>query len=263
MGLDKKNIIKSFWNKTPCGTRNILANEGTKEFFDEIERKRYELEPFIHKYAQFKEWEGKRVLEIGCGAGTDFIQFCRVGADICAVDFSISSISLTHKRLEILSFNRKKVCVGDAENLPFPDSYFDFVYSWGVLHHSPNTEKAISEIHRVLRPSGKICIMLYHKYSLVAIQLYLLYGIFTIKPFSSIDEIIANHLESIGTKAYTKAQVRTLFQDYSDLLIETIVTKYDLRYWRNKSKSDKFLPAWVSKLIPDSLGWYIVIKGEK
>lgn len=263
MGTDIKGIIKGFWNKTPCGTRNISANKGTKEFFEEIERARYELEPFIHKYAQFEEWKGKRVLEIGCGVGTDFIQFCRAGADACAVDFSINSINLTHKRLKSFGFNGKKIFVGDAENLPFPDNCFDLVYSWDVLHHTPNMEKALSEVCRVLKPSGKICIMLYHKYSLVALQLYLMYGVFSLKPFRHIDEIIANHLESLGTKAYTKSQARVLFKDFIDLKIETIVTRYDLRYWRDKEKNDRFLPGWIGGLIPNNLGWYLVIKGRK
>lgn len=261
--MDKRDIIKSFWDNSPCGTRGISGEPGTKEFFEATEKEHYKLEPFIHRYARFENWKGKEVLEAGCGTGGDLIQFLRSGANVYGIDFSTRSIFLAQKRLNIFGFDEKRAIVGDIEELPFPDNCFDFVYSWGVLHHTLNIEKAISEIHRVLKPSGEICIMLYHKFCLVVLQLYLLFGLFALRPFKNIDEIIANHLESPGTRVYTKSQARKLFQQYSGLKIKIILTRYDLRYWRDRYKKDKFLPAWVGKIVPNSLGWFMVITGKK
>lgn len=259
----QKELIKNFWNSSSCGIRNISEEKGTKEFFEAVEKNRYELEPFLPQIAQFDRWKNKKCLEVGCGVGTDFIQFMRGGADIYGIDFSEKSVSLAKDRLELFGFDKERIKIADVENLPFPENYFDFVYSWGVLHHTTNIEKAISEIYRVLKPGGNICIMLYHKPSLVVLQLYLLYGLFRLQPFREIDEIIASHLESPGTKAFTKRKAEKLFQRFDDLSIKTIVTTYDLRYMRDRHKKDRFLPYWFRKFIPDFLGWFMVVEGKK
>jgi ubiquinone/menaquinone biosynthesis C-methylase UbiE len=150
------------------------------------------------------------------------------------------------------------VFVADAEKLPFEDDEFELTYSWGVLHHTPNPTRAIQEIHRVTKPGGEICIMLYHRRSMVALQLYLLFGLFAFRPFRSLRDIIANHHESPGTKAYTLAEARQMFSAFKGLKIKVLLTPYDLRY-----KRDKYLPRWVGKLIPQRLGWFMVIRGRK
>jgi ubiquinone/menaquinone biosynthesis C-methylase UbiE len=261
--LDKKRIIIDYWDRAPCGTRGFITDINSKEFFTLTERRRYELEPFIPQKVHFERWQGKKVLEIGCGTGIDALQFLRQGAKICAIDFSKQSVNIARNRVSTFGFNAQCIFVADAERLPFSDNQFDLVYSWGVLHHTPNIEKAVTEIYRVVRPSGKICIMLYHKPSLVALQLYLLFGLFALRPFRGIDEIIARHLESPGTKAYTRPQARRIFKRFGDLKIDSVLTKYDFRYKRDRYKRDKFLPGWVEKLIPNSLGWFMVIRGLK
>ena len=258
-----KEDVKNFWNNSPCGIRNISGQKDTKEFFETVEKNRYKLEPFLPQIAQFNKWKGKKCLEIGCGVGTDFIQFLRGGADIYGIDFSEKSISLARKRLELFGFDKERIKVADAENLPFPENYFDFIYSWGVLHHTTNINKALSEVYRVLKKDGRNCIMLYHKISLVSLQLYILYGLLRLNPLRNIDDILSSCLESPGTKAFTKAELEILFKNFSDLSIETILTKYDLRFMRDKYKKDWFLPSWISKIIPNSLGWYLIVKGTK
>lgn len=258
-----KNIIREFWDKYPCGMRHISLPNATKELFEANERERYILEPFIYKYAGFQNWKGKEVLEIGCGTGRDLIRFMHQGANVYGIDFSEKSVVLARERLRVFGFDTRHIIMGDAEALPFFGNQFDFVYSWGVLHHTPNIEKAISEMYRVLKPSGEICVMLYHQPSLVALQLYILFGLFAFRAFRSINEIVANNLESPGTKVYTKSQARQMFKNFKDLVIKTVITRYDLRYKRDKYKNDSFLPVWVGKVIPDFLGWFMIIKGRK
>src|SRR5829696_739538 len=144
-----KRRVQDFWNKTPCGSKHADAPEGTREFFEEVERKRYELEPFIPKYAEFEQARGERVLEVGVGLGTDLARFARAGAEVTGIDFSERSVELARRRLELDGL-QGEVLVADAENLPFADSTFDRVYSWGVLHHTPNTYAAVAEAVRVL-----------------------------------------------------------------------------------------------------------------
>lgn len=160
-----KGEVREYWNAHPCGTQFTDLEWGSKEFFDEVERFRYATQPFMKEIVGFDKFAGKKVLEIGCGLGTDLLQFARGGALVTGVDLTPNSIELVKKRfgMENLSVDAR---VADAEDLPFEDDSFDVVYSFGVLHHTPDTQKAINEVHRVLKPGGKIIIMLYNRTSL-------------------------------------------------------------------------------------------------
>lgn len=253
-----KRAVQEFWNASPCGTAGVSRPQDTKEFFEEIERRRYELEPFIFEYAEFARWKGKKILEVGCGTGTDLLQFLRAGADAYGIDLSGRSVTLARKRLSLSSFETRRLLLGDAENLPFPANSFDLVYSWGVLHHTPDTVKAVEEIYRVVRPGGAICIMLYHKWSLVSLQFYIRFGLLKARPSRSLDDIMATHQESPGTKVYTRAQLNDLFAPFQNVQVQPILTPYDLQCGRRR-----FLPVWIRRLIPDSLGYFLVVQGRK
>jgi len=159
-----KNEVREYWNAHPCGTQFTNLEWGSKEFFEEVEKFRYLTQPFMNEIVGFDKFVGKKVLEIGCGLGTDLLQFARNGANVTGVDLTPNSIELVRKRFSIedLSVETK---IADAENLPFENGSFELVYSFGVLHHTPNTQKAIEEVYRVLKPGGKIIIMLYNKTS--------------------------------------------------------------------------------------------------
>jgi ubiquinone/menaquinone biosynthesis C-methylase UbiE len=247
-----------FWNDAPCGTKEFSnLSEGSKEFFDSIEKKRYTADSFMLDIVPFNKYRGNKVLEVGCGVGTDLLQFARQGATVFGVDLSVKSIELAQKRFRLYGIDGTFL-QADAESLPFPDDVFDFVYSWGVIHHTPNTEQAAREIMRVCKPGGHIFVMMYHKSSLVVVQAYLLHGLLRRKPFRSIDEIIANHIESPGTKAFTKRTAASLFPGLVSQRIRTIVTRYDVRIGRNR-----FLPQWCTRLVPSQLGWNLIIEGQK
>src|ERR1044072_4053619 len=159
-----KERVREFWQQHPCGTKFTDVETGSPEFFERIEQHRYEKEWHIPGAANFAATRGLKVLEIGCGVGTDGAQFARAGADYTGVDLTEAAIELARKRFE-LSGLPGKFQVADAENLDFADESFDLVYSHGVLHHTPDTARAVREIHRVLRPGGKAVVMLYHRNS--------------------------------------------------------------------------------------------------
>jgi len=157
-----KERVRAFWQAHPCGTKFSDAEIGTREFFERIEKHRYEKESHIPAAAQFANTRGLRVLEIGCGIGTDGAQFAKAGAEYTGVDLTDAAIELAHKRFELFGL-KGQFRVADAESLDFPDESFDVVYSHGVLHHTPYIDAAVQEIHRVLRPGGRAIVMLYHR----------------------------------------------------------------------------------------------------
>lgn len=159
-----KTRVHDFWQANPCGTEFAEGEIGTREFFNALERHRYQTEWHIPGAVNFPRWRDSEVLEVGCGLGTDAINFARRGARYTGVDLTEASIELVRTRFELegLTANLR---VADAEALPFADDSFDLVYSHGVLHHTPDTQRAINEVHRVLKPGGTAMVMLYHKNS--------------------------------------------------------------------------------------------------
>ena len=159
-----KTHVHDFWQANPCGAKFAREEIGTREFFEAVERHRYQTEWHIPEVVDFPCWRDKDVLEVGCGVGTDAIHFARKGARYTGVDLTDASIDLVRSRFEIEDL-KANLRVADAEALPYGDDSFDLVYSHGVLHHTPDTQRAIDQAHRVLRPGGIAMVMLYHKNS--------------------------------------------------------------------------------------------------
>ncbi|HZI46936.1 MAG TPA: class I SAM-dependent methyltransferase, partial [Pyrinomonadaceae bacterium] len=157
-----KERVRAFWQAHPCGTKFSDAEIGTREFFERVEAHRYEKEWHIPAAADFTNTDGLKVLEIGCGLGTDGAQFAKAGADYTGVDLTEAAIELARKRFELFGLQGNFQVV-DAEQLTFPDESFDLVYSHGVLHHTPDINASVHEIHRVIRPGGRAIVMLYHR----------------------------------------------------------------------------------------------------
>ncbi len=221
-----KKQVHDFWNSRPCGTQFTGLEWGDRTFFDSVERERYLRQPFMREVVGFDRYAGKKLLEIGCGLGTDTLQFARGGALTTGVDLTEESVALARKRFEIYGVPGE-FRVADAENLPFPDATFDVVYSFGVLHHTPDTPKAVREVERVLKPGGRIVIMLYHRRST---HLWLGYPVFLLQrlrqgksPFVSFDEYFRMY-DGEGNplgKAYTRSEVRSMFSRFENLEFET------------------------------------------
>lgn len=162
MQSNLKERVRDFWQAHPCGAKFSDAEIGTREFFDRVEQHRYEKEWHIPAAADFAATRGLKVLEIGCGIGTDGLQFARAGADYTGIDLTEAAIDLARKNFESAG-TKGEFRVSDAENLDFADESFDVVYSHGVLHHTPDITAAVREVHRVLKPGGRAIVMLYHR----------------------------------------------------------------------------------------------------
>jgi ubiquinone/menaquinone biosynthesis C-methylase UbiE len=252
-----KATVQSYWDSRPCGSFEPPSALAASAFFQAHARLRYEREPEIVEFADFEAWVGRRVLEIGVGIGADFVRFKKQGVPTFGLDLSFRSLVLARQNAETNEVAATLVNA-DAESLPFADHTFDLVYSWGVLHHTPQIERAVGEVHRVLRPGGECRVMLYHRRSLLALQCYLRYGLRRFQPFTPLSELIAAHIESPGTKAFTRAEARLLFRRFEQVEIEPVVTVYDLRISRRR-----FAPRWMLRLVPDRLGWFLLIRAHK
>src|SRR5262245_35500244 len=154
--------VQSYWDRRPCNIRHSRREVGSREYFDEVEARKYFIEPHIRGFADFPHWKGKRVLEIGCGIGTDAINFARNGADYTAIELSGKSLELAVKRFEIFGL-RGRFHQGNAEELDrvVGTGPFDLVYSFGVIHHTPNPRAVVEAARRVTDPDGELRIMLY------------------------------------------------------------------------------------------------------
>jgi SAM-dependent methyltransferase len=248
---DLKRRVRAFWEADPCGSEHASAPEGSTEFFAQVEHERYQLEPYIAEYADFAGAQDRRVLEIGVGLGTDFVQFARAGARVTGVDLTEHAVALVRRRLELEGLPGE-VQVADAERLPFEDDSFDRVYSWGVLHHTPDTARAIREAIRVLRPGGDLCVMLYARHSWVAYGMWVRHALLRGRPWRSLADVIAGHMESDGTQAFTASELRGLFAGLIDLRIDRISTAYDRAISRG-----------LARFTGDRLGWFLVIRGRR
>ncbi len=156
--------VQSFWDAHPCGSW-LSETLDRRQYFAEITERRYAMLPFLPHTAQFDRFAGRRVLEIGCGIGTDGLQFATHGATYTGLDLTPAGVSQAREQFE-LSNAPGAFAVADAERLPFAEGAFDHLYSWGVIHHSPDTEATVREMFRVLRPGGTVCVMIYNKSSI-------------------------------------------------------------------------------------------------
>ncbi len=222
-----KDRVYDYWQEDPCGEVYAIGTSQA-ERLREQQRARYELEPYIPEFARFPDGGDRDVLEIGVGMGADHAEWARVGPrSLTGVDLTPRAIEYTADRLSLLGLD-SALRVADAEGLPFEDDSFDLVYSWGVLHHSPDTHRAIQEVYRVLRPGGVARIMVYHRHSLVGLMLYLRYGVLAGKPATSFHDIYARYLESPGTKAYSPDEVRNMCAKFTRVDVRTQLSFGDL-----------------------------------
>ncbi len=241
-------------------------NIGFKAQSDE----RYRLEPYILSFTDFARADGCDVLEIGLGLGADHERFAVSGAKLHGIDLTQRAVDITRHRLEMQGLV-SDLRVGDAEALPYADDSFDLVYSWGVIHHSPNTALAAREILRVLKPGGIFKVMVYHTQSLVGLMLWMRYGFGRGKPLTSMADIYSNYLESPGTKAYTCGEAAQLFIGATEVSTRVELTHGDLLESGAGQRHEgailalarRIWPRWILRRVANRFGLFLLVSGTK
>ncbi len=260
--------MRAFWNEESCGERYGVG-EG-RAFYEVHARERYGLETWIKPFARFDEGAGQRVLEVGVGMGADYLEWLKAGADAYGIDFTARGVAHTERRCQLHGFT-PKVIVGDAENLPYPDDSFDLVYSWGVVHHSPDTAQCFREIARVLRPGGCARVAIYHLRSWGVGLIWARNGLLRGK-LQGPRRIVADNLESPGTKLYTVSEARELCAPFSRVVeIRTQLGLGDLLTMKPSAKyADLFsqflfkvYPRWLIRRLGHRFGGYLLIECAK
>ncbi len=270
-----KKEVQNYWEKGSCGEAYTEGSLTEVEAFSKQAQVRYRLEPYLKSFAQFEEGAGKKVLEIGVGMGADHLEWAKSKpALLQGIDLTKRAVNFTINRLNLYKFT-PNIQQSDAESLPFNDKTFDIVYSWGVLHHSPHTQKAFNEVCRVLKPQGVARVMVYHTWSLTGLMLWARYALLKGRPFTSLATIYAQYLESPHTKAYTKGQIRHMFQqagfkpqnisvriqlNHGDLLEGTVGQRHKGKLL-NVAKA--LWPRPLFKLFTPFLGLYLLIEAKK
>jgi ubiquinone/menaquinone biosynthesis C-methylase UbiE len=265
---DEKQRAREQWGQDPCGAESDRKHEfGTRQYFDEVERVRYQdYAPWMPELMGFKEFAGARLLEVGCGMGTDLLQFARGGAVCTGVDLTPRSIAISRHRFALYG-EQADFLIGDGERLPFGNESLDVVYSNGVLHHTPDTVGAIREVYRVLKPGGTAKVMVYHKGSLNYWGEMILHrGILRAELLRgrSPEEIMSRWVEYSEhgarplVKAYTRAEAREMFKDFKTV---TIQTEQLIR--AELPVVGRFIPAGLFKSMRKSIGWNLVITAVK
>jgi 2-polyprenyl-3-methyl-5-hydroxy-6-metoxy-1,4-benzoquinol methylase len=261
--------VREYWNSRPCNIRHSSKPVGSKEYFDEVEARKYFVEPHIPLFAEFERWDGKKVLEIGCGIGTDTISFARAGAEVSVAELSDQSMQVAQQRAEVFGLSdRVHFYNGNAEELSsfVPVEKHDLVYSFGVIHHSPHPERILAEATKYLEPGGTIKLMVYNRWSWKVLLIILREGK---GRFWRWKRLVAEHSEaqfgSPVTYTYTPEGLMAMLERHG---FENVVTAIDHIFpWRIKDYVQyryvkvwyfRFLPKGVFRALERKLGWHLL-----
>ncbi len=258
--------IKNYWDRRPCNIKHSAKEIGTKEYFDEVEKRKYFVEPHIPTFAQFQKWKDKKVLEIGCGIGTDAVNFARNGAKLTVVELSEKSLEICKKRFEIYGLSARFYCANAEQLTSFvPPEPYDLIYSFGVIHHTPNPRKVFEEIKKYCHPNTQLQIMLYAKYSFKVLWIILKYGK---GAFWKYKELVKRYSEAQEgcpvTYCYSFKEVKKLMGDFEiieirkDHIFPYIIEKYK-NYEYEWVWYFKWMPRWLFRWLEKIAGWHILI----
>jgi SAM-dependent methyltransferase len=247
--------VAEYWNRRPCNIRHSNRDVGSREYFDEVEQRKYFVEPHIPDFAEFGRWTGKRVLEVGCGIGTDAISFARAGAIYTGLELSQASLDVARRRFEVYSLPGRLV-QGNAEKAAelLEHEAFDLVYSFGVIHHTPHPDAVIREVRKLIRPDGEFRLMLYAKDSWKAAMI----GAGFDQPEAQFGCPIAF--------TYTKEEVRDLMEANGftvlsigqDHIFPYVIEKY-VRYEYELQPWFASMPRDMFRTLERSFGWHMLI----
>lgn len=250
--------IVDYWNAQPCNVKHSLAEVGTEQYWNDVTQRRFFVEPHLRDFAGFHLWQGKRVLEIGSGIGSDAEQFARHGAEYVGIDLSAESVALSKQRFELFNLPGEFHVMDGADTEGLRKlGKFDLVYSCGVLHHYPDITKVLNNIHGVLNTDGEFRMLVYAKNSW---------------KYAMIQKGLDQFEAQAGcpyAKAYTKEEIYELFKDKFEVL--RIRQDHCFMYNVPKYRAGEYeLEPWFAAMsdemrlaVKEYLGWHLLVKAKK
>ena len=250
--------VRDYWNNRPCNLRHSRSPIGTREYFDEVEARRYANEPHNYTFPEFDRWKGKRVLEIGCGIGTDAVNFARAGANYTGIDLSSESIKLAKQRFEVFGLTGEffEANAEELNDVFDPHEKFDLIYSFGVIHHAPRPERVVAHLLKLLRDDGECRVMLYAKNS---------WKNMLIEANWDQPEAQDNCPQAV---TYTKQEARELFKAFDNVHVEQDFIfswniEHYVKYEYVKQPWFEAMPEELFKIMEKSLGWHLMITAKR
>jgi len=256
MQIEKSiNDVRDYWNKRPCNIRHSKLNLGSKEYFENVEQRRFFTNSHIKPFVEFEKWKGKKVLEIGCGIGIDALNFARNGALYTGIELSEESLELTKKCFDVFNLHGT-FFLGNAEDLLsiLPVENFDLIYSLGVIHHSVEPQKIIDSVKRnYMGPESEFRLMMYAQHSWKNIMIEAAFD----QPEAQSECPVAH--------VYTQDELKAMLSDfeimemYQDHIFPYVVEKYvlheyEIQPWFKAMSKEMF------RALEKSLGWHIMTK---
>jgi 2-polyprenyl-3-methyl-5-hydroxy-6-metoxy-1,4-benzoquinol methylase len=262
--------VRRYWDDRPCNIRHSPKPIGSREYFDEVEARKYFVEPHIPGFAEFERWKGKRVLEVGCGIGTDSINFARAGAELTAVDLSGESLHVAKQRATVMGVeDRIEFVQANAEELTSAVSggEYDLIYSFGVIHHTPRPEAALAEMRKLAAPGGTLKVMVYHRRSWKVLWILAAEGH---GRFWDAEELITEYSEAQTgcpvTYSYSRSEGRELVEPARFQVTEVSVDHvfpYRVRdyveYRYVKEPYFRWMPEPLFRAFERRFGWHLMI----
>ncbi len=262
--------VSEYWNSRPCNIRHSPQPVGSREYFDEVEARKYLVEPHIPGFAEFEKWKGKKVLEIGCGIGTDTMNFAAQGAQVTAVDLTEKSLEVARQRAKVFGLeDRVRFIQANAEKLSesVPVEPYDLVYSFGVIHHTPNPESVLEEIRKYLAPSSTVKIMVYNRWSWKVLWVLLTYGK---GQFWKLDRLVAEYSEAEEgcpvTYSYSRSGGRRLLEKHGlrvigvtvDHIFPYSIPEY-VQYQYKVVWYFRWMPRFLFRALERTFGWHLCL----
>jgi 2-polyprenyl-3-methyl-5-hydroxy-6-metoxy-1,4-benzoquinol methylase len=262
--------VRDYWNSRPCNIRHSPQPVGSREYFDEVEARKYFVEHHIPRFADFERWRGKKVLEIGCGIGTDTISFARHGAQVTSVDLTEKSLEVARQRAKVFGLeDRITFLQANAERLSeyVPVERYDLVYSFGVIHHTPHPEQVLEEIRKYVAPGSTVKIMVYNRWSWKVLWILFIYGKGRIW---KLNRLIADYSEAQTgcpvTYSYSRSDGRRWLEDHgfqvTDVMVDHIfpysIPEY-VQYQYQKVWYFRWIPNALFRALERAFGWHLCL----
>ncbi len=272
MKLDEIPVtrVQEYWDRRPCNIHHSPKPVGTREYFDEVERRKYFVEPHIPPFAEFDRWEGKQVLEIGCGIGTDTINFARNGASVTAVELSERSLEMASRRAKAFDLDPQiEFLQGNAEELQslLSPRHYDLIYSFGVIHHSPHPEEIVRQARKFAGPESTLKVMVYHRRSWKAFWILLRYG----RGRSwRLKELLARHSEAETgcpiTYTYSRSEAIRLVEG-GGFRVTDVAVDHIFPYRISDYRQYRYVKVWYFRWMPrrlfrwleQKIGWHLCL----